>query len=562
MLNKRNILIPQIILGLCLAFSNAACSEDDNNGDFEVVDRPASVTLTLHKYYDENGASNQFKWGENDNGVLYVASNGYSAIATPLRPGQVSSLFLFKVKAPSVSTVVSYYPTDADVTVADGTVSLEIPQVQNGTVSPLLIGADRQAISSYEGCNIDLKQYPALLMVNVSRGNYSVESIEIQANAGENIAGKITIDADTWTPTPSAQTVSVKLPTPVNCSLEGTTIAAQIAPVTLTKGYTITVNTTDGTSFNVSTEEPVVFESGELYTTNDATDSQPPRLIIAGSNKIHVINVAQCMNSDYKAGLEWTWDATDAASVLGLTAARCDHIDDCKPVDNGTKFLISSSYNWVVLLDRTTKQVLFHAEQCSNAHSAELLPGNRIAVACSDGTSSTHNQVQIYDINRPNTILFSYPLTSGHGVVWCETTNRLYAIGSKQLMVFSLQDWDTSAPQLKLEKTITTPQSSNHDLTLADSNTLVVAGVRAYLFDVNTESFTEMPHFAASTQLKSVNYNPLTSELWYTDATVPEGTQSWSTHTLRYATDPAATSMAGTIRITDMDVYKVRVLNW
>lgn len=559
---KKYTLIPNIILGLCLALSSTACSDDDENDSSAIVERPASVTLTFNKFYDGNGTSNQLKWDSDDIANLYVAANGNSAIAKPLRPGQTSSLFLFTVKAPAVATVVSYYPIDADVTIGNGTIGLEIPSTQDGTVTPLLIGADHQALSSYEGCNISLKHYPALIIAKIARGNYSVESVEMRANAGENIAGHININADTWTSTASEGSVRVNLPTPIDCSLEGTTVALQIAPGTLTEGYTLTINTSAGHSFNVSSNAPVTFNSGELYTTSDASDSEPPHLIIAGSNKIHVINVAKCMNADYKAGLEWTWDATEAASVLGLTPARCDHIDDCKPVDNASKFLISSSYNWVVLLDRTTKQVLFHAEQCSNAHSAELLPGNRIAVACSDGTSSTHNQVQIYDITRPNTILYSYPLTSAHGVTWCETTKRLYAIGSTQLMAFSLQDWDTASPTLKLEKSIPTPQGSNHDLTLADPNTLVVAGVRAYLFDVNTESFTEMPHFAASRQLKSVNYNPLTSELWYTDATVPEGTQSWSTHTLRYATDPAASSMAGSIRITDMDVYKVRVLNW
>ena len=122
------------------------------------------------------------------------------------------------------------------------------------------------------------------------------------------------------------------------------------------------------------------------------------------------------------------------------------------------KYSCRAPYNWCVLLDKASKQVLFHALDCANAHSAELLPGNRIAVACSDGTTSNHNQVRLYDAARSNVLLDSSPLTSAHGVTWCESTQRLYAVGNRQINVYSLQDWDTSAPKLKLEKSITTPQ--------------------------------------------------------------------------------------------------------
>lgn len=562
MFTLRNTMIFNLIMGACLALLATACSDDDNK-DFDVVtERAAKVNIGFSRYFDANGTSTQLKWNSGDQAVLRLASDGSSYMASPIRPGQTSSLFLFTVKSLGAATVVSYWPTDAPVTVGNGEIGIEIPAIQDGTVSPLLIGADSQAISSYEGCDITLRQFPALMMVSIGRGNYTVESIDVRGNAGEKLAGHISIDAATWAFSADAETAHVDLATPVSCALDGTTIAVQVAPVTLTEGYTVTVNTTDGHSFNVTSSSPVILESGEIFITNSASDTEPSHLLIGGSDKVHIVNVAQCMGADYKAGLEWTWEAEDAADILGIAKSRCDHIDDCKPVDNGSKILVSSSYNWCVLLDKASKQVLFHALDCANAHSAELLPGNRIAVACSDGTTSNHNQVRLYDAARSNVLLDSSPLVSAHGVTWCESTQRLYAVGNRQINVYSLQDVDTSAPKLKLEKSITTPQGSNHDISLADPTTLVVAGVRAYLFDVNTESFTEMPHFAASTQLKSVNYNPLTSELWYTDATVPEGTQSWSTHTLRYATDPAATSMAGSIRITDMDVYKVRVLNW
>lgn len=562
MFQHRNIMITNILMGACLAFSAMACSDDDDKDFNDVTERPAKVNIGFSRYFDATGASTQLKWNADDKALLRLASDGSSYTASPIRPGQTSSLFLFTVKAPGAATIVSYWPTDANVTVGNGEIGLDIPAVQNGTVTPLLIGSDHQALSSYEGCDINLKQFPALMMVSIARGNYSVKSIDVRANAGENIAGHISVNADSWAVNASDVTIHVEPTAPVNCTLDATSIAVQLAPVTLTEGYTVTVNTTDGHSFNVASSNPLKLESGEIYVTDNATDSEPPHLIIGGTNRVHIINVAECLNGNYTAGLEWTWKAETAAPTLGLTTYRCDHIDDCKPVDNGTKILVTSSYNWCVMLDRATQEILFYALDCGNAHSAELLPGNRIVVACSDGKTSDHHQIRLYDASKSNVLLDKATLSYAHGVTWCETNQRLYAVGDKQLMIFSLKDWNTDAPKLNLERTISTPQGSCHDLSLADPTTLVVAGVKAYLFDINTESFTEMPHFTSAVQLKSVNYNPITSEAWYTDATVPEGTQTWSTQTLRYITDISSSVTAGTIKVPDMDVYKVRVLNW
>ena len=57
-------------------------------------------------------------------------------------------------------------------------------------------------------------------------------------------------------------------------------------------------------------------------------------------------------------------------------------IDECKVVDNNRKMLVTSSSGGCVLIDIATKEVLFYAT-ARNAHSAELLPEGRIAVALS-----------------------------------------------------------------------------------------------------------------------------------------------------------------------------------
>ena len=94
-----------------------------------------------------------------------------------------------------------------------------------------------------------------------------------------------------------------------------------------------------------------------------------------------------------------------------------------------------------------------------------------------------------------------------------------------------------------------------------DDNTITVAGSKAYLFNVETEQFTEMSSFSGSTALKSLNYNAETGEVWYTDATIPEGDESWSSHKIRYSRNTSASAPDRIINV-DIDMYKVRVRKW
>ena len=272
-----------------------------------------------------------------------------------------------------------------------------------------------------------------------------------------------------------------------------------------------------------------------------------------------VINAAVAKDS-YKEGLIWSWDARTAASELGLAADRCDHLDECKFVDNGTKLLLTSSYGWCALLDYATGKVLFHTTQTPNAHSAEFIPGGYVAVATSVGSTALHNKVQLYSIDKSEKILASAELYSGHGVVWDYSRNVLYGAGGDVVKIFNLTLGAT--PSITLKKTIKAPKNGIHDLMRVDNNTLTVAGDHAYLFNVETELFTEMTLFSGSSSIKSLNYNGETGEIWYTDATIPEGSQSWSSQKIRYSTNKDGSSADRIIKVPDMDMYKVRVKNW
>lgn len=553
------------VLLLCVGtgFLAMGCSNDDDDSPRELASK---ITLTLSKYHNDKGATTLPTWNSNDKAGLFIADQSApeAVYAAPILSGSQKSLFLFTLNTPehAASTVVAFWPSDAAVRCENGTLKTVVPTAQTGAVSPVLAGKATARLNAYEGCSMELSNLFCTMYVSVKKGNYSISKAVVKANGGEAIAGDLTVDVGDWSFSASEQTITVTLPTPLDCSKDGQLIPVMIAPVTLSQGYTVTLTDTEGNSFPVGRTDAVNLEAGGRHDTDDARSSYVTELIFCGDNMVYMIDAGLADETTYKDAITWSWDATAAASTLGLAENRCNHLDDCKPVDNGKKLLCTSSYNWCVLLDIATKEILFHTTATPNAHSAELLPNNRLVVACSEGSGSGNNSVQLYDISQPNQILYQSALGSAHGVVWNETTQRLYAIGGQSLQVYKLKDWETASPSLELEKTIQTPQGGLHDMSYVNSNTLCIGGRRAYLYDIGANQFTEMTLFAASTAIKSINYNDETGELWYTDSTNPEGSQSWSTQTIRYATDKNASTETRTIKVPDLDMYKVRVMNW
>ena len=288
-------------------------------------------------------------------------------------------------------------------------------------------------------------------------------------------------------------------------------------------------------------------------------------LLVCGSNMVYLIDAAVASEKGYKAAILWQWNATAASGTLHLDASRLDHLDDCKPVDDGKKLLVTSSYNWAVLLDIETKEILWFSKDSRNAHSAELLPDNRIAVACSTGDEgTTGNCIQLFSASKSGAVLCHTPFESAHGVVWHPASGRLYAGGKTSLNCYKLEEAADGSISLAQEKSVKTSSyvTGVHDLTLVDSGTLLLAGKKAALYSVSTGKFTSLDAFAASTALKSVNYNPATKEAWYTDATEPEGDYSWSSHKIRHTSDVFSGAQDRTISIPDINMYKVRVYRW
>ena len=544
-----------LLVALAAMFATLSCSEkaDDQKGAAKEV----QLDITLDKYYNSQGEHTTRTWAKTDKVALMnmSATTKKSQTASPATEGAASSKFSFTFEgANNGDQLLAYTPATANVRINSGKINLTLNEKQTGTVEkPFYIG---KGSFSESGASIKLGNPYATLVANLKQGEYTIKKAVLKTNGGEKIAGTIALEYDTMELTGNTNSVTVEFNNGLDCRNKAQTFVFQLAPVTMANGYTITFITDSG-SFTYKKDGSVTCTAGGKVDTEPIEGVSETSLLLCGDSMIYLIDPIIAMNDGYKKAILWEWDAKAEMATIGKDMLR---LDDCKPVDNKSKILASSSRGYAVLLDFNTKKLLWYSNVSVQAHSIEYLPNNRIAVACSTGGDC----VQIFDVNGSNQVLYSTALASAHGVVWNPATERLYAVGKTSLNIYTLTDWNTSSPKLTLEKTVNTKSyvTSLHDLTLVDEKTLLLAGKKAAFFDIETEKFTNLPHFSSATALKSVNYNPDTGECWYTDPSGSDRDLEWASNDIRYTSNINTSGYERNIWIGDLNMYKVRVFNW
>jgi hypothetical protein len=102
--------------------------------------------------------------------------------------------------------------------------------------------------------------------------------------------------------------------------------------------------------------------------------------ILCGWDEVFILDGTDHPTS--ASGKIWSWRAKDRDDLPEEYHSLSDSTDECKPFDDGRKVLITSSGGAVAYVDRVLDRVLFYG-LVANAHSADLLPGRRVAVAAS-----------------------------------------------------------------------------------------------------------------------------------------------------------------------------------
>jgi hypothetical protein len=193
---------------------------------------------------------------------------------------------------------------------------------------------------------------------------------------------------------------------------------------------------------------------------------------VCGGNQVKIIDVERSNSKDVRE--VWQWEITTPTEGLPVQYAQwLNPLDECKFVDGNKRLLLTSSHSAVVLLDINSKKCEFYA-RVPMAHSAELLPNGRIAVALS--THALGNSLEIYDIDTPEKVIWRDSLYSGHGVVWNNKRNSLYALGYDVLREYKLKDWESDTPSLEEINSWAIPVKSGHDLIAVDENRMLLSG--------------------------------------------------------------------------------------
>ncbi len=288
-----------------------------------------------------------------------------------------------------------------------------------------------------------------------------------------------------------------------------------------------------------------LFASCSSFQGTTTGNSPVRELILGGDDKVMIINLEK--SDQEQKSIVWEIKASDIKGLPSEYLPLLRTVDDHKSVDKNRKLLICASSGAVVLVDRKSKEALFYAKVPA-AHSVEYLPGNRIAVALSTGNGG--NRLSIYDEALPDRPLFSDSLYSGHGVVWNRSQKRLYALGYDELRAYSLSDWNSDRPKLRLEQSWKLPETGGHELFAPSDDTFLISTARSvWRFRISDGVFEPFAPLANVADVKSVYYNEKSEQLIYTKAEI-----SWWTHNV-YVKNPDKV-----IRVPEMDLYKVRTV--
>ena len=117
-------------------------------------------------------------------------------------------------------------------------------------------------------------------------------------------------------------------------------------------------------------------------------------------------------------------------------------------------------------------------------------------------------------------ILYKDSLYSGHGVIWDEKREVLWALGYDDLRTYRLVEWESSTPSLHLHEVYKIPGESGHDLQdfPGTENLIITEAGSVWIFNRETKTFSEFEELADKEHVKSVMVEPCSKQLVYIQA--------------------------------------------
>jgi len=243
-----------------------------------------------------------------------------------------------------------------------------------------------------------------------------------------------------------------------------------------------------------------------------APEPDGPRVICAGGSEAFILDLAAAEHGTIKK--LWTWSAANDDGVPAERKKWFGNLDDCKPIDGGRRLLLCASNSGCALIDRTAGKLVWSAS-VTNAHSIEMLPGERVAVA----SSLSGDHVVLFDLaaRTPEQPVWKTPLHSAHGLVWDDARQTLWTLSFDELRAYTLADWKTPTPALTLKATHHLPNDDGHDLrpVPGSADLLLTTKDGVWLFDRDAGQFRPHPSAGKMAEVKAIDVDPATGRIVY-----------------------------------------------
>ena len=192
--------------------------------------------------------------------------------------------------------------------------------------------------------------------------------------------------------------------------------------------------------------------------------------------------------------------------------------------------MFTSSSGYVGVAGYPSEKCLWQVElKGTSPHSIEYLPSGMIAVASSGGNDTSKGFIRLYatDKCKGNDLYAEARLTSAHAVLWDETREILWAMGSSEIVAYEIGD-DPSRPSLtKISGYGCNDMKGGHDLSAICGNDdqVWVGGSIIRVFDKTSGKL--ISNYAGSSQIDSGNVKCICS--------FPDGTAARTVATGVYA---------------------------
>lgn len=188
----------------------------------------------------------------------------------------------------------------------------------------------------------------------------------------------------------------------------------------------------------------------------------------------------------------WQWSAAQSPDITNAHKGWFGFPTECKRVLGGTHVLMSASGGAVALIRMADGKAVFYAHPGGNPHSAEILPDGNVVCAASEGFIASFCTEPAASQSPEQAKFSTQKLAGAHGVVWDKARQRLWALGSKEL-IRCTYNASRSAPALEVEARFKLPGfGGGHDLfPVPGTRKLFVTGQRVWTFDTEKETFAD-----------------------------------------------------------------------